>query len=313
MSSVGRQRKVVGILALALLVLGGACADPAEQSVRRGDRLLGAGDVDEAIAEYRLAIRQGGETPDKLVRLGNAYAIRGDADEALRHYELLLSTDSTYRYQMAGDLIDLGRSAMARGNRESMARAVRPLLDMGIGLVPVDLRLAVARHYWEDGDYVRALPLYLSVLSEAGVDDPENGPPPSVFYEAGRAYEELGGCLESLEYFRRYLDAAGPRAGEVPSARWHYGSCLFEVAEANHAAGRPGAALENLDRMIRLGVPQTLLDRAHFLRGELLMALGEDARALAAYEEVLRMNPARSGPLVQRAEARIRQIRFGYD
>lgn len=305
------RRTAPPLVALALLLpLAGAalaCADGGNQSLRRGDRLLGTGDLEGAIAEYKLALRQGGESPSVLLRLGQAYAARGDVDETLRHYQTLLERDSSYLHQMAGDLIVLARRSLERGARENMVRAVRPLLERDLGLVPPDLRLALARHHWQDGDYAAALPLYLSVLA---VDDEER--PAAVFYETGRAYEELGGCLESLDYFRRYLEAVHPAAPEVPSARWHYGSCLYEAAERDHTGGRPGAALRKLDRMVRLGVPQTLMDRAQFLRGELLLALGEEERALAAYREVLRLNPARSGPLVQRAEARIRALRFGY-
>lgn len=302
-----RPNTLLRSLVAASLLWAAACGGPQEESLDRGDRLLGAGDLESAIAEYKLALRQGGESAPVLLRLGQAYARHGDVDETLRYYEPLLERDSTHLYQMAGDLIGLARDALARGARENVARALRPLLGVSIGLVPVDLRLALARYYWEDGDHAAALPLYLSALSEGGEEIS-----PAVYFETGRAYEEMGGCLEALEYFSVYLDGAARNAPQVPSARWHFGSCLFETAEADHAAGRPRAALEKLDRMVRLGVPQTLLDRAHFLRGELLLAMGEQDRALDAYREVLRLNPARSGSLVQQAEGRIRQIRFGF-
>lgn len=290
---------------VAVLLLAAGCGDPAEDSVQRGDRLLGAGEVDAAIAEYKLALRQGGESPEALLRLGHAYAVRGDVDEALRYYEPLLARDSSYRHQMAGDLIGVAREAASRGARESMSRALTPLVNQSLGLIPSDLRLSLARYHWADGDHARALPLYLSVLAE------EEEVTPSVHYETARAYAALGGCLESLEHFQHYLAGIDPTAPELPSARWHYGNCLFQVAEVDHAGGRPRASLEKLDRMVQLGVPQTLMDRAHFLRGELLLAMGQEERALRAYQEVLRLNPARTGPLAQRADARIRQIRFG--
>lgn len=309
MRSSGRDPLPSGWRALVAAALLGvvACGGPSEESLERGDRLLGAGELESAIAEYKLALRQGGESAPVLLRLGQAYARHGDVEETIRYYEPLLETDSSHMYQMAGDLIGLARDALARGARENVARALRPLLEVSVGLVPVDLRLALARHYWQDGDYAAALPLYLSSLTEGGEEIPA-----AVHFETGRAYEEMGGCLEALEYFSVYLEAAARDAPQVPSARWHYGSCLFEMAETDHAAGRPRAALEKLDRMVRLGVPQTLLDRAHFLRGELLLAMGEQERALDAYREVLRLNPTRSGSLVQQAEGRIRQIRFGY-
>jgi tetratricopeptide (TPR) repeat protein len=288
-----------------------ACGGPSDQSLTRGDRLLAAGDLDAAVAEYKLALRQRGDEPDVVLRLAHAYALRGDVDEALRHYRDLIARDSSYRFQAAADLSTLARQALSEGAPDNMARALLPVWDWGLGLVPPDLKLALAHHLWRDTDYARSLPLYLSALEEP-VDDSLLRAP-TLYYEMGRAYEALGGCRTALGHFERYLDAASSSAPEWAGARWHYGNCLFTLAQEDRAAGRPGAALQKLDRTVSLGVPQTVIDRAHLLRGELLLALGEPERALDAYEEVLRLNPARSGPLVQQAELRIRQIRFGHD
>jgi tetratricopeptide (TPR) repeat protein len=283
-----------------------ACGDPGGEAIRRGDRLLAEGRTEAAIAEYRLARRQAGETPRVLLRLGHAYAAAGDVDESLRHFHALLAQDSSHLPQVAMDLAAAARGARERGARETMARALQPLGGPRLGLIPVDLRLSLARYHWEDGEYARALPLYLSVLA-----DTARATPPAL-YETARAYEELGGCTESLEYFEAYLRRAGRDAGERNAARWHLGSCLFAAAEADREGGHPRAALRKLDRMIELGVPQTLLDRAHFLRGELLLALGDRDEALASYRQVLRLNPTRSGLLVRRAEDRIRDILYDF-
>ena len=296
-------RALLGALVVVTLA---ACGDAARASIDRGDRLLARGEFESAIAEYKLALRQEGETPETLQRLAHAYARAGDVDESLRYYETLLARDSSHRWQMASDLAALARRAGERGARENMARALQPLLRHGVGLVPADLQLAMARHYWQDGDYAPALPLYFTVLADTLEVDPE------VHYETGRALEELGGCERALGHYERYLSASEGEGPQRASARWHYGNCLFETAARERAAGRPRAALEKLDGMVELGVPQTRVERAHFLRGELLLALGDTERALSAYERVLELNPARSGPLVQQAEQRIREIRFGY-
>lgn len=292
-----------------------ACGDPAGAALERGDELLAEGRVEAAIAEYRLALRQGGESPELLLRLAHAYAVGGDVDASVRHYEALLGRDSSYRWQAAADLAGAARRALARGTPEGMVRALEPVARIHLGLVPPDLRLALARHHGRQGDHERALSLYLSLLAgEPGEDAGEEDDlplPPAVFYELGRAYEDLGACGEAIRWFERYLTEAGRSAAEASSARWHLGNCLFHAAEEDRAAGRPRRALESLERLVELGVPQTLLDRAHYLRGELLLGLGEPERALEAYREVLRLNPSRTGYLVRRAEERIRDIRFG--
>lgn len=284
--------------------LAAGCSDPSARPLARGDRLLGVGEIDAAIAEYKLAHRQRPDAPRTLLRLGHAYAARGDLDEALEYYEPLLARDSSYRHQVAADLARLAAGALRSGASANLARAVQPLLAWGPSYVPVELREALGRHYLRDGDYARALSFHLAVLGDTAAADP------GVYYEAGRAYEELGGCARALPYFEEYMSRAGRRHEQMDSARWHYGNCLFLAADSDRGAGRPRAALEKLERLIRLGVPRTYMERAHFFRGELLFGLGDEESALGAYRRVLDLNPARSGPYVRQAEERIRQILF---
>lgn len=264
------------------------------------------GDNDAAIAEYKLARRQRGDEPAVLLRLGHAYANRGDVDEALEYYGALLQRDSSYVYQAAADLTALAAKAREQGARENMARALQPVIGWGLGHVPRDLQLALASHFWRDGDYVRSLALHLSALEDSTEIQPV------VYYEVARAYEELSGCDRALPYFEVFMDRAGRRHSQMDGARWHYGNCLFLAADEDRASGRPSAALQKLGRMVRLGVPRTYMDDAHFLRGEMYLGIGDTESALAAYQRVLELNPARSGALVRRAEERIRQIRFGF-
>lgn len=300
----GRARSHA-VVALLFLGSAAACSDPAQQAMLRGDRFLGEGQLDAAIAEYRLAMRQGEESPEILLKLGHAYARSGEVDESVRLFEALLERDSSYRYQVASELSEVARRALDRGARENMRRALRPLATWNLGLIPADLRLVLARLDAEDGEYSRALPLYFSVLGDTVDLDP------AVHYEVGRAYEELGGCKEALFHFERYLTHVGRRSEEASGARWHLGNCLFLAAEEDRAAGRPRSALEKLEKMVALSVPLTLLDRAHYHRGELLLGLGNPDGALEAFRTVLRLNPSRTGFLSRRAEERIREIRHG--
>ena len=300
----GRRVPWLAILAV-FCVAPAACRDSPDDAVERGDRLAGAGQIDAAIAEYRLALRQRGDEPEVLLRLGGAYGKRGDVEASLRYVRRLLAEDSTYRYQAAAVLSEAARVALERGAPDNMARALGPVETMGIGLIPPDLRLALARHYSGLSDHGRALPLYLEA-AEGGSMSPE------VELETARAFQELGGCREALGYFERYLERGGSAGTDRSGVRWQYGNCLFVVAKEERQEGRGRAAEAHLDALIDQGVPRTLLDRAHFERGELLLAQGSYQAAESDFQAVLDLNPARSGPLVAMAEERIREIRYGY-
>jgi len=294
------------VTALAVLFLIPlACGGSPDDAVERGDRLYGAGQIDAAIAEYRLALRQRGDEPEVLLRLGDAYGKRGEVEASLRYVRRLLAQDSTYRYQAAAVLSEAGRVALERGAPDNMARALEPVERMGIGLIPPDLRLALARHYSGLSDYGRALPLYLGIAEGETIL-------PAVELETARTFQELGGCREALGYFESYLARGGSAGTDRSGVRWQYGNCLFSVAEEELREGRERSALEHLDVLIDQGVPRTLLDRAHFERGEVLLARGAYEEAESDFLAVLDLNPARSGPLVVMAEERIREIRYGY-
>lgn len=316
----------------ALVALAGSgCGGGANDALARGDGLFAVGNTAEAVAEYRLALRQRGEAPEVLARLGRAYATRGEPGESGRYFSRLLAEDSSYRHFVAAELVALARWGLEAGDRSLMARALEPVADLGIGLIPPDLRLALAEEHYRQGEHRRALPLYLSLVevvpeAEDGGEGAEFGTPegvpdslltPEVLYHVGRSYQEvgrdLGGCAEALPYFRHYLRStrrSGPSADRSGS-EWHFGTCLFAVARQERMEGMTDGAEAKLSRLIELGVPRTLMDRAHFERGEIRLSSGRPEDALRDFQEVLRLNPTRSGPVVQLAEQRIRQIRYG--
>jgi tetratricopeptide (TPR) repeat protein len=130
--------------------------------------------------------------------------------------------------------------------------------------------------------------------------------------ETARTFQELGGCREALGYFESYLARGGSAGTDRSGVRWQYGNCLFSVAEEELREGKERSAQAHLEVLIDQGVPRTLLDRAHFERGEILLARGAYEEAQSDFLAVLELNPARSGPLVAMAEDRIREIRYGY-
>ncbi|MGH7554417.1 MAG: tetratricopeptide repeat protein, partial [Longimicrobiales bacterium] len=85
----------------------------------------------------------------------------------------------------------------------------------------------------------------------------------------------------------------------------------FMLGRRLRQAGDLELALRRLDTVIELGVPQNIQDQAWFERGETLLALGRPTEALPCYIRVLELNSARTGQLVERAQRRIDELRFG--
>lgn len=279
-----------------------ACQEP-ETAVARGDRLWADSSFDAALAEYRLALRQGGEEGAELLRAAHAFARTGDLDRAMEAYDRLLTRAPEYTDQAVFDYIALARRALERGDRYDMTRAVEAALRLRPDLSLADLNEPMARYYAEIGDPERALELYGQALAHTSPDSAG-----TVLYTIGLLHETQDDCESAVDYFRAYHERA--RGDDRGEAAWQLGNCAFRLAREAHGQGWLTDGLGYLDVVIELGVPENVQDEAWFRRGEILYSLGRFDDALTAYRMVLELNPQRTGRLVERAQERIDQIRF---
>ncbi len=256
------------------------------------------------MAEYQVALRKRGEEPEILLRLAHGYAHLDRLDEASDYYSRLLAADSSYANQALTDFLAMAQRALERDDRPRLARALEQVEAIRAGSVPDQLALPFARYYYELGEYARALPLYLTVLTVTGASLDA-----LVRYEVARVYYELEDCEQALVHYLDFL-ALRPPGETRGEARWHAGQCAFQLAQKDKLAGRPAEALEGFDRVIKLEAPLALLDDAWFERGELLFSLGEFEEAALSYQKVLDLNPSRTGRRVRQAEDRLRSIRY---
>lgn len=297
-------------LTLSLLAVGGlaACQDN-EGAIARGDRLWADSSFLAATAEYQLAAAQR-DDEDALGRLAHAQARVGQVAEAREVYDRLLSSSSEHADQAAYDFLQIVNRSLRRGDPLGVAVALDVALQVRPELqLPGAVRSA-ARLYRERGDLERAATYYRRALTSMPADST-----PPVLYEIGMLYEELNRCDVAIDYFNATREQANASSRNwttlISEARWQTGSCAFRLGQAARAEGEVMDALAHYDAVIGLGEPENLLDQAWFERGEILFGIGRHDEALESYRAVLARNPARTGQLVQRAQRRIDQIRFG--
>lgn len=303
-SFIAKIRSRRAILPAVLAAVLAACTDP-EPAIVRGDRLWADSNYTDALAEYRLALRQGGEDEDIMVRVAHAYARTGQLDRAREVYGRLLEWAPEYTDQAVFDYLTLAERARARGDRFGMAGGVeaalelRPELDVG----PMATRLA--RYHADMGNAARALEFYQRALVTASPDSV-----PGLLFEIALIHEGQGDCRVAVGYFTAYRQRVS-RGRRAEEAQWHAGNCAYELAKQAHRAGNLTEALEHLSLVIELGQPVNIQDQAWFDRGEIYYALGRFDEALDSYHQVLELNKTRGGGLiVERAQSRIDDIRF---
>ena len=294
-------------LGLALAVLAGCSPRASEENaVRRGDEAFAQGDFEEALAEYRLAERQGADDPATAARIAHTYAMMRRVDDAGSYYRAAASQDSSFTDQAVADLMRLAHEAHDSGDRFAMATAVESARELRPGIGMGDMTLSLARHYFTNGEYGQALPFYQIALADASDSLPE------VVSEVGRAHMEIGDCEHALVFFDQFRTMVRPwERGEVD---WYIGTCAFNIARelqsrAELDPDQLTRALDLMNRTVEVGEPRNIQARAWFEKGEILAALGDCEGAMEAYAQVRYADQA--GSLIDRAQSRFDEIRFG--
>ena len=168
------------------------------------------------------------------------------------------------------------------------------------------MSLPLAQHYFENGEYGRAIPFYQSAMADATDSLPE------IVFEIAQAYEEIGDCDHALIGFERFREMVRPwERGEVD---WYIGTCAFSLARDLRSSPVVGEqelerALELVDRIVEVGEPRNIQAQAWFEKGEILDQMGACEEAMEAYEQVRYVD--QPGPLLDRALRRYDEIRFG--
>jgi tetratricopeptide (TPR) repeat protein len=297
----------IGVLVPVLVALA-ACSPRVseENAVRRGDEAFAQGDFEEALAEYRLAERQGADDPAIAARIAHTYALMSRVDDAGSYYRLAASEDPGFTDQAVSDLMRLARDAHASGDGFAMATAVESALELRPGIGFGDMTLELARHYFRNGEYGEALPFYQMALADARDSLPD------VVYEVGRAYEEVGDCEHALVSFEQFRTMVRPwQRGEVD---WYIGTCAFNIARELRSRteidpDQLTRALELIDRTVEVGQPPTIQAQAWYEKGEILAEMGDCQGAMEAYAQVRYVDQA--GSWIDRAQSRFDEIRFG--
>jgi tetratricopeptide (TPR) repeat protein len=292
-------------LFLALgLVLGGIAACTAagseEEAIRRGDAAFARGDFNEALSEYRLALRQGNDAPETWMRTAHAFARVNRIDEAREHYEAAVARDPSLVDQAASDLLRVARRASDRrdGVVASAATEAATRIRPGVSLSGVALDLA--RFHVRNAQPAEALPYYQKALAEEGDD-------PGILLELALAHEQLGDCERALAFFEQVRPRI--QANRRSEVDWQTGNCSFQLAREAQSRSFNDEALRHFRTVTQLGEPRNLVGQAWFETGEILARRGECTAAAAAFERVIEAESG-AGALASRARDRVDQILF---
>ena len=287
---------VTAVLSVAACTVAGAEGE----ALRRGDEAFARGDLTEALAEYRLALAQGGDDVDALLRAAHAYAWIGRVDEAREYYGRAVELDPELADLAASDLLRVARAAIGRQDGIAAAAAVEAAMELKPGVSLTGISLPLARHFARIGRYGQALPFFQKALRETVSDY-------DVVFEMALAHEELGDCRRALVFFEQIRSEVTP--AQRSEVDWNIGNCSGDLAEEARAEDDLDEALRLYQATIELGEPRNRLAQAWFEIGEILVSRGECSAAVVAFDQVPRQDLP-GGFMVDRARARVDEIRF---
>lgn len=295
--------RAAAALALALLVL--ACASPAEDHYAKGRRFLAEGKREDAQAEFRVGLRRSSRVPaDLLWKLGLLDLDAKNLAAARQELAALIRRDPESRDRVGRAYLLFAARWFQAGDPFTAiqaletARAIDPRLNTG------PFHYDVGDYHFDLLDYERAVESYLLGMALAP------GLVPQAVYRLALAMERLGRWPQATRYFREYAAVAGEE-GVSREVRYHMGEAAFRAAQASFLEHRYPQALEYVGVVLELGQPETRLDDAWFLLGELRYRGGERDAAEAAFEKVLELSPSSSSRLYGEAERRLLDIRLG--
>ena len=298
-----RAKRLIGLAIASTLLSACFGGGGDESSILRGDEAAARGDLQAALAEYRLAVRRSPDDASALIRVAHTYAQMGRIDEAGDFYHRAVEQDPGFADQAASDMVRLARAARDRDDRFGLASAMETAMSLRPGITMQDMALPLARQYFRSGEYAKALPYYQAAIAAMQED-----PRAEVVFEAGSAYDEVGDCRRALLYYGQYrMLISRYQRGEVD---WKIGSCSFRLAKALRAEGEDEEALFQIERTIELGEPRSDQPWAYVEMAEILSDLGRCQDAMDAYDEVGRVDQTGTSPAVDLARWRYDQLRF---
>ena len=297
-------RAVLLLAALGALPAAG-CAARGHDHLAKGDRFLADGRVDDAYAEYRIALRRDPRPPTELLwKLGLLDLDARNVTRARTELTALVERDPDSRERVVRAYLLFAARWFQAGDPFHATQALEAARALDPELVLGPFHYAVADHYFEQLDDERAAEHYLLGLATAPGMDPEAA------YRLALVFERLGRWERAAAYHRRYAETGGDRAAGR-EARYHLGEAAFRAGREHFLAHRYAAAAAELETVLRLGLPEPRLDDAWYLVGEIRYRSGELAGAAAAFERVLELAPSSSSRVYGEAERRLLDIRFG--
>jgi tetratricopeptide (TPR) repeat protein len=268
-----------------------------------GDRRYAERAWQDAVAEYRLAVRQRGPSPERLAKLALAALNAGAVGDAVDAYRQLAGLDPSAAEEAADGLVRAARRALDQRDVAVLRKAVAALREVAPGRTPGALGLPAAALVSEGGGESPELVLAAAAAS------PSRRLADSLLFEWAMLESRAGRCRDARLAFEAVIRRGGTPTLERAS-RAGISNCAVQEGRASLAEGDLEEAEVAFRRAIALGIPDSTVRLAWVLVGDARWAGGDSTGALEAYGKATEGGEP-DDPLVVRALEQIRRLTGG--
>lgn len=289
-------------LAGAALISLAACAPPGPDHERLGDRRYAEHAYVDALAEYRLAMRQHRPGPALLAKLGEAALRSGSLSEAVSAYAGLAQADPA-QVELAAD--GLTRAAQLA----AAARDMGALEDALVALQDVAPQRPVGAFAVALGASSTALakkPEAMGVFLEAAADARDAATADSFLVAWADVNARLDRCDHAASAYQSVL-RRDPPPGLVRQAEGGLAGCAIAQGQLSLSVGALTDAAVSFQRAITIGEPDSIVRLAWLLLGDTRWTGGDTATALDAYRHAI-AGSGEGDPVAARATAQMNRL-----
>lgn len=270
---------------LALVGVTG-CGGAAANHETLGDRQYQSRQFNDALVEYRLAVKQRPGTARLHAKAGAAALRVGDLMAAAAEYVALAAASSVRRGEAADGLERVARAAMAADDRPALSAALAGLRQIAAGRALGSFAGQLARGMADPANASEAI----VVLPYAAAAAPDARSQDSLVLLYARALARSARCEEGSSAFegliRRQRDPQLVAAAEQGLLQ-----CAVGLGRAAMEQGSPAVA-EEWFRRAALEAGDSPLGRAAYLGlGDVMMARGDYGDAAEAYQRAVTNAP----------------------
>ncbi|MGB9720597.1 MAG: tetratricopeptide repeat protein [bacterium] len=284
---------IIFLFILSLL----ACSQK-NQHIENARKFINQWNYDRALIEI-LNYRED-KDPEIQYLLGYCYFGKNEYDQAKDYFENSLNLDTLFRDSIISIYTNAAKKALKISDLQKSLQFYKTLADIIPDYKQADNLFLVADLNFQQGNYPAALLGYLRAYEIDSISETAK--------KSKRNFlKSLIEC-DSLEMARRIAMKEYKRLKNSDN--------LLIMGEINYLIGKRlydkgiyDSAIVYLKEIITNQEPKSLVDDACYFLGEIYYAGGNFDQALEYYKKVLRLNPYQKGELVQKSQARIKEIK----